>query len=174
MRPSSPKHAHAKRWCEGRRSLLHAEAYELAVLRKNTSAVPRRRGNSIAFSYAGCRTMVLIALDDQERLDWLVADCLRAKARQGAITVLQATSSGLRDVGRTKHCIAAQPVRSTEAEPRCSRLPQPVPGLPRSSRSATTADGRTRAYANVSYRACRRKRQVSSKAIGSGTARKST
>ena len=64
-------------------------------------------------------------------------DCLRAKAARTPSRCYKPLPPGYETLRRAKHR-----VRSIEAEPRCRRLPQPVPGLPHSSRSPMTADGR--------------------------------
>ena len=87
---------------EEEEAFLHAEACELAVLSKEYvgCAAAGRRPKSVLHTLS-VELSVLMGLDDSERLDGLVAEATRLLAREGrqdAITVLQATSSRLRDV----------------------------------------------------------------------------
>jgi hypothetical protein len=98
---------------EEEEAFLHAEACELAVLSKEYvgCAAAGRRPKSVLHTLS-VELSVLMGLDDSERLDGLVAEATRLLAhegRQDAITVLQATSSRLRDVasGQTWHRPAA-------------------------------------------------------------------
>jgi hypothetical protein len=82
-------------------AFLHAEACELAVLSTEHvhCAAAGRKPNSVLHTLS-VELSVLIGLDDTERLDRLVAEATRLLAREGrldAITVLQATSSRLKD-----------------------------------------------------------------------------
>ena len=73
-------------------AFLHAEACELAVL-------------SSVLHTLSVELSVPMDLHDSERLDGLVAEATRLLAREGrqdAITVLQATSSRLRDVASSQ------------------------------------------------------------------------
>ena len=83
-------------------AFLHAEAWELAVLSKEFvgCAAAGRKPKSVLHTLS-VELSVLIGLDDRARLDRLVAAATRLLAREGrqdAITVLQTTSSRLRDV----------------------------------------------------------------------------
>ena len=83
-------------------AFLHAEACELAVLSKEcvSCAAAGRKPKSVLHTLS-VELSVLMGLDDSKRLDGLVAEATRLLAREGrqdAITVLQATSSRLRDV----------------------------------------------------------------------------
>ena len=83
-------------------AFLHAEACELAVLSTEHvgCAAAGRKPRSVLHTLS-VELLVLIGLDDRERLDRLVAEETRLLARDGrqdAITVLQATSSRLQDV----------------------------------------------------------------------------
>lgn len=79
---------------------LHAEARELAILSKEdvgcatAGSTPKSVLHTLSVELS-----VLMGLDDSERLNRLVAEATRLLAREGrqdAITVLQATSSRLR------------------------------------------------------------------------------
>jgi len=83
-------------------AFLHAEACELASLSTEhvRCAAAGRKPQSVLHTLS-VELLVLIGLDDRERLDRLVAEATRLLAREGhqdAITELQATSSRLRDV----------------------------------------------------------------------------
>jgi hypothetical protein len=87
-------------------AFLHAEACELAVLSKEYvgCAAAGRHPKSVLHTLS-VELSVLMGLDDSERLDGLVAEATRLLAREGrqdAITVLQATSSRLRDVASSQ------------------------------------------------------------------------
>jgi hypothetical protein len=87
-------------------AFLHAEACELAVLSKEYvgCAAAGRKPKSVLHTLS-VELSVLMGLDDSERLDGLVAEATRLLAREGrqdAITVLQATSSRLRDVASSQ------------------------------------------------------------------------
>ena len=87
-------------------AFLHAEACELAVLSKEyvDCAAAGRKPKSVLHTLS-VELSVLMGLDDRERLDRLVAEATRLLAREGrqdAITVLQATSSTLRNVASSQ------------------------------------------------------------------------
>lgn len=83
-------------------AFLHAEACELAVLSTEhvRCAAAGRKPKSVLHTLT-VELSVLIGLDDRERLDRLITEATRLLAREGheeAITVLEATSSRLREV----------------------------------------------------------------------------
>ena len=87
-------------------AFLHAEAGELAVLSKEHigCAAAGRKPKSVLHTLS-VELSVLMGLDDRERLDRLVAEATQVLAREGrqdAITVLQGTSSRLRDVASSQ------------------------------------------------------------------------
>ncbi len=103
MRPSPLESLLMQRSSAGEEeAFLHAEACELAVLSTEHvgCAAAGRKPRSVLHTLS-VELLVLIGLDDRERLDRLIAEATRLLARDGrqdAITVLQATSSRLQDV----------------------------------------------------------------------------